>query len=280
MNGLHATRHIERALMYLGTGFGTTPHITCYTTAAVLKDLQFEDMVTSDHYRDLNSPEGRKFKQEFGKNTALLRKLTQGRLTMPYISDELDTSNLIIVSHDTAGSNFVPASIRGFALCKVGTLVNGNGIMELLVIGNAEHCAMNIRSKARPKGSDVLNEVMRLGSKLEDGIRAKVLGSVIPFYWKHGFRFRPNCSTDTGSDSDADIDTINWHRDELYREAVKNLSQFTKAHTNRFVSKTMRRSAKYKAEEDTLIDLLRPFSTQQTAQRYEMILCQDKNIYS
>ena len=297
----HAMRHIEHAIMYLGNGFGETPHLTCYTTAAVLNDLQLKDLVKSEYYTDLNTPAGRNFKKVLTKDTALLRKLTQGQLTNSFISSSIYKSNLIIISHDTAGMKLNPSSMRGFALCNVGTLTDGSGIMELLLIGNAEHCAMNIRSKVRPKGCDVLNEVMKLGRKLEHGIRVEAVGKVIPFYWKHGFRFRRNCRTDdTGSDTDTDTGddtdagTINQHIDEQYREAVNNLSQFTKSHTNRFVSKTMRMSAKYKAEQDNLKGLLRPFLSYHTGPSertergiekvlsccYKMILCQDKNPYS
>lgn len=117
------------------------------------------------------------------KDAGTFNSWCQDTLPPAYVKSELEDSNLIIILRDSDGS------IRGIALLKVYETQ-----MELLVLCSASRpAAADKARKMFGRGIDLLKMIQLLGRNMPDGIKLYALETVIPLYYKFGWRFLFDC---------------------------------------------------------------------------------------
>jgi hypothetical protein len=117
------------------------------------------------------------------KDAGTFNSWCQDTLPPEYVKSELEDSNLIIILRDSDGS------IRGIALLNVYERQ-----MELLVLCSASRpAAADKARKMFGRGIDLLKMIQLLGRNMSDGIKLYALETVIPLYYKFGWRFLFDC---------------------------------------------------------------------------------------
>ena len=206
------------------------------------------------------------------KTVGTFNSWCQNTLPPDYVKAEIKTSNLIIILRDSDGD------IRGIALLYVGPDANtGKVQMELLVLCSALRPASSDKQdKQYARGGYVLKLIQLLGRKLPDGIKLYALETVIPLYYKFGWRFIFDCRA----------------QERQYIEGlVGDLAEYLKVHRFDRGDKDTEELAKLltgiRGRAKNIAALIRKGeATGREAfniardNGFEMLLCQDKNPYN
>lgn len=114
-----------------------------------------------------------------------------------FLSDSLDDSDYLLIHQFTYndGRHEMP-EIRGFACINYIQEDSLHKHLYLKLICNSKFHAMNTRltdNEIKLKGKDMMDKIKELGEKLHvKYIQLDALGSVIPYYYNLGFRFKIN----------------------------------------------------------------------------------------
>ncbi len=193
----------------------------------------------------------------------------QGGLPYDYVKDvigDIEETNLIIILRDSDGT------MRGIALLNVS-----ESQMELLVLCSAQRPASSDKQdKFYGKGSDLLKLIKFLGRNLKDGIKLYALENVIPLYYKFGWRFIFTCDAKERSYvEDAVKDLATYFEDHRFDLGDKETDELFgiltgfKGRTKGLAEQIREKGIKGKEAFEQVKD-----------NGFEMLLCQENNIYS
>ena len=222
-----AQKHMQRATDLLSSsklGFGAEKRkldeisspsedrvgVTCYADKNVLEMLGWkpEDI----NAFNMNLKPLQDGKDHILSNKLSLQAISRNKIVSKYIFECVEGSNMILVTHDiheNSRREVIIGSIRGFAICSVAS-----SLMTLDLIGSGKPQIMEFRNmKKQIRGATILQHVVRLGSKMRDGIELFAVADVIPLYWGFGWRFQ---------------DTCKQQRTREHEDHVKTLAKFLK----------------------------------------------------
>lgn len=206
------------------------------------------------------------------KHAGTFNSWCQDTLPPEYVKGEIETSNLIIILRDSDGD------IRGIALLYVGPDANtGKVQMELLVLCSALRPASSDKQdKQYARGGDLLKIVQFLGRNLPDGIKLYALETVIPLYYRFGWRFIFDCKA---------------QERQYIEDLVKDLAEYFKVHRfdrgDKDTEELENLLTGFRGRAKDIAELIR---TGEAVGReafnlardngFEMLLCRDKNPYN
>ena len=275
-----AQKHMQRATDLLSSsklGFGaekrkldeiSSPRedrvgVTCYADTNVLEMLGWkpEDI----NAFNMNLKPLKDGKDHILSKESSLQAISRNKILPAYIIYKIKLTNLILVTHDiheNSSREVIIGSIRGFALCSVAS-----SLMTLDLIGSGKPQIMEFRNmKEQIRGATILQHVVRLGSKMSDGIELFAMAHVIPLYWGFGWRFQDTCKQQRTREHEVHVKTLAKFlktsplvKFETVQKSVRPFAVYGKGYF-----KTVEKGGVQKAEEDAYDN------------GYRMILCPAK----
>ena len=181
------------------------PNISIYTDAhEIIRDKIYS--LTSSTGIELGEIGYKEQGEEYlVRDNATFNAWCQNSLPPDYVRGEIKDSNLIIILRDS------DTAIRGIALLKVY-----EEQMELLVLCCAARPASEeYLDKIFARGIDLIRAIQFLGKDMPHGIKLYALETVIPLYYRFGWRFLFDCQA---------------QERKYIEDAVKTLAKFYKGH--------------------------------------------------